>query len=134
MKEIDKLKKELDSKQPLPPSILKKLRDHLIVEWTYHSNSIEGNRLTLNETKVVLQDGITIQGKSVKEHLEVINHKEAILFLLDLLKEKQPFSERDIKDIHNIILRGIDRENAGRYRMDNVIIVGAAHTPQIFCK
>lgn len=81
LKEIEELQKELHHKRPLPKKSLESLREDLIIKWTYNSNSIEGNTLTLSETKVVLEDGITIGGKSMKEHLEAINHKEAILFL-----------------------------------------------------
>lgn len=98
------------------------------MEWTYNSNAIEGNTLTLIETKVVLE-GITVGGKSMREHLEVINHKEAILFLEDLVKENNELSEFDIKTIHSLVLKGIDNSNAGKYRTENVIISGATHKP-----
>lgn len=127
--EIDQLRETLDKKRPLPAHIMRNIRDHLIVEWTYHSNSIEGNTLTLTETKVVLEDGITIGGKSVIEHLEALNHREAIYLLEDIVKTKEPFSERVIKDLHGIILRGIDQENAGTYRKNKVLISGAVHIP-----
>lgn len=126
---IDCLKEKLDIKRPLPLEVTTNLRDHLLVEWTYHSNAIEGNTLTLPETKVVLEDGITIGGKSMREHLEAINHKEAILFLEDIVKENIPMTEQTIKDIHAIILRGIDSPNAGVYRKVNVLISGAEHVP-----
>ncbi len=128
-KRMDDLKSRLDQKRPFPKHVIKNLHDHLVVEWTYHSNSIEGNTLTLTETKVVLEDGITIGGKSVKEHLEALNHKEAIFLLEDIVKRNEPFSERIIKDLHAIILRGIDNENAGVYRKTNVLISGAEHIP-----
>lgn len=127
--EIDLLKKKLDDKRPLPEHVMRNIHEHLIVEWTYHSNSIEGNTLTLTETKVVLEDGITIGGKSVKEHLEALNHRDAITLLEDIVKKKERFSERIIKDLHGIILRGIDQENAGSYRKNKVLISGAIHIP-----
>jgi Fic family protein len=126
---IDELKICLDQKRPFPKNVILNLHEHLVVEWTYHSNSIEGNTLTLSETKVVLEDGITIGGKSVKEHLEALNHKEAIFLLEDIVKKKVPFSERIIKDLHAVILKGIDDENAGVYRKTNVLISGAEHIP-----
>ncbi len=79
-KEIDGKKNSLDSKRPLSSHTLKSLREKLLLEWTYHSNAIEGNMLTLKETKVVLE-GITVGGKTMREHLEVINHREAILYV-----------------------------------------------------
>lgn len=129
MKHIDKLKKQLDAHRPLPPETVRSLKEHLIVEWTYHSNSIEGNTLTLSETKVVIQDGMTVGGKTWKEHLEAINHKEAILFLEDVVERREPISERIIKELHALILQGIDKENAGKYRQVAVVISGATHIP-----
>ena len=82
--EVDSKLKKLNSKRPLPKETIKSLEENNILNWTYNSNAIEGNTLTLRETKVVLE-GITIGGKSVKEHLEALNHKEAILFLEDLV-------------------------------------------------
>jgi len=125
---IDHLKKEIDSNRPFPSSLSQNLQQNLIVEWTYNSNAIEGNTLTLSETKVVLE-GITIGGKSVKEHLEAINHKEAILYLEMLVNGNEPISEWNIKNIHQIILKDIDNNNAGKYRMENVLISGAKHIP-----
>lgn len=126
--EVDKLKKELDSKRPFPTNTIKSLKESINLEWTYNSNGIEGNTLTLRETQVVLE-GITIGGKSVKEHLEAINHQEAIGFLDDLVKEESPISEWNIKNVHQIVLKDIDNENAGRYRRENVTIKGATHVP-----
>lgn len=125
---IDDKKKILDSKRPIPRNTLNSLRENYVLEWTYNSNAIEGNTLTLVETKVVLE-GITVGGKSMREHLEVINHKEAIEFLEALAKEDNNLSEFDIKSIHNLVLKGIDNENAGKYRTQNVIISGAKHIP-----
>lgn len=127
--EIDQLKAKLDTKRPLPNEVVRNLRQHLLVEWTYHSNSIEGNTLTLSETKVVIEDGITIGGKSIREHLEAINHKEAIIYLEEMVANKEPLSEQTIKNIHSIILRGIDTKNAGVYRKSKVLISGAEHIP-----
>ena len=125
---IDKKLALLNSRRPLPAATLKSLRANELIEWTYNSNGIEGNTLTLKETKVVLE-GITIGGKSVKEHLEAINHSEAILYLEELAHKNSELTERDIKNIHQLILREIDSENAGRYRTENVIISGATHKP-----
>ena len=131
--EVDSLKKELDSKRPIPKETLKSLRESINLEWTYNSNGIEGNTLTLRETQVVLE-GITVGGKSIKEHLEAINHEKAILFLDDLVKNNEPISEWNIKNIHQLILKDIDNENAGRYRKENVTIKGATHIPPDYLK
>lgn len=127
-KVLDEKKQKLDSKRPLSKETLKSLEENFKLEWTYNSNAIEGNTLTLKETKVVLE-GITIGGKTMREHLEVINHKEAIEFLEELVQDNNELSEIDIKNIHAIVLKGIDNENAGRYRTENVIISGASHIP-----
>lgn len=131
--EVDSLKKELDSKRPIPKETLKSLKESINLEWTYNSNGIEGNTLTLRETQVVLE-GITVGGKSIKEHLEAINHEKAILFLDDLVKDNEPISEWNIKNIHQLILKDIDNENAGRYRKENVTIKGATHIPPDYLK
>jgi len=128
LENINKKLELLNSKRPLPQATLKSLKESELVDWTYNSNGIEGNTLTLKETKVVLE-GITIGGKSVKEHLEAINHKEAILYLEELINKNKPLTEIDIKNIHQLILKDIDNENAGRYRIENVIISGAVHIP-----
>ncbi len=126
--DLDHLKVTLDQHRPLDPAIVRNLREDLIVRWTYHSNAIEGNTLTLQETKVALE-GITIGGKSIREHLEAVNHKNAILLLEDLVQKNEPLTEWTIKSLHQLILKGIDDDNAGRYRTVNVRISGAEHLP-----
>jgi len=88
---IDSLKDAIDEYRPFSKGLANSLHEKLIVEWTYNSNAIEGNTLTLSETKVVLE-GITVGGKSIVEHLETINHREAILFVEDLISNKEPLS------------------------------------------
>jgi len=127
-RDIEKLNTELNSFRPFRENQLGMLKEDLILNWTYNSNAIEGNTLTLKETKVALE-GITIGGKSVTEHLEAINHKEAILFLDDLINNKEKLSEMTIKNIHYLVLKEIDNKNAGKYREENVIIAGAEHRP-----
>jgi len=131
--EVDKLKKELDSKRPIPKETLRSLEESINLEWTYNSNGIEGNTLSLHETQVVLE-GITVGGKSIKEHLEAINHEKAILYLNELVKEDNPITEWNIKGIHQLVLKDIDDENAGRYRRENVTIKGATHIPPDYLK
>jgi len=125
---IDSLKEYIDQHRPFSKRLADSLHEKLIVEWTYNSNAIEGNTLTLSETKVVLE-GITIGGKSMVEHLETINHREAILFVEYLISNKEPLSEWNIKNIHALILKEIDNVNAGKYRTENVVISGAKHIP-----
>lgn len=125
---LDTLKSQLDSHRPLPQAVVNNLHESLVLQWTYHSNAIEGNTLTLKETKVVLE-GITVGGKTLREHFEAINHKEAILLLEILVQDNEPLSERIIKELHQLVLKNIDQENAGRYRQINVIIAGAEHKP-----
>ncbi len=125
---IDDQKRTIDTRRPLTKNQYNTLRKNLIIEWTYNSNAIEGNTLTLSETKVVLE-GITIGGKSVVEHLEAINHRDAILFLEGIVDGHEDISEWNIKNLHQIILKDIDNLNAGKYRMENVLISGAKHIP-----
>lgn len=127
-KEVDDLNNKLNSKRPIPKATLKSLRESINLEWTYNSNGIEGNTLTLRETQVVLE-GITIGGKSMKEHLEVINHEQAIEYLDEIVKEKNSITEWNIKNIHQLVLKEIDNDNAGKYRNENVKIKGATHIP-----
>lgn len=128
---LDKLKQKLDSFRPLLQEIVENLHEDLVLRWTYNSNAIEGNTLTLKETRVALE-GITIGGKTIREHFEVINHKEAIFFVEELVKKKEPLSEWDIKSIHQLILKNINDKNAGIYRSINVVISGANHVPPNF--
>lgn len=125
---IDGKKRLLDSYRPLPSTIVTNLKEHLLVEWTYHSNAIEGNTLTLSETKVVLE-GITVGGKSLREHFEVINHAEAIRLVEELADKNTPLSEFAIKEIHQLILKNIRDRDAGSYRTINVFIQGSSHVP-----
>ncbi|WP_459195733.1 Fic family protein [Wukongibacter baidiensis] len=126
--EVDRKKSLLDSRRPLPEYTLKSIRENLLLEWTYNSNAIEGNTLTLMETKVVLE-GITVGGKTLREHLEVINHRDAILYVEDIVKNNEPLTEWQIKNIHRLVLKGIDDNYAGIYRDQQVMISGAKHIP-----
>ena len=132
-KEVDEKLAKLNSKRPLSKESIESLRNAINLEWTYNSNGIEGNTLTLKETKVVLE-GITIGGKSVREHIEAINHENAIEYLEGLLKDKSEISEWNIKGLHQLILKGIDDSNSGKYRNENVVISGAQHRPPDYIK
>jgi Fic family protein len=126
---IDAQKQTLDQLRPLPSYVLQSIKESFVIEWTYNSNSIEGNTLSLNETKVVLEDGMTIKGKSLKEHLEVINHREAIEYIELLAKPDYQLHERDILATHALVLDKIEREIAGRFRTAGVRITGANFVP-----
>lgn len=128
---VDRLKTRLDQHRPIPKHSLKSLRDKLALEWTYHSNGIEGNTLTLRETKVVLE-GITVGGKSIREHLEARNHGDAIVYLEEIIAKGEPVDQWQIKNLHALVLKGIDDGEAGRYRSENVAISGASTNPPSF--
>lgn len=126
----EKLSK-LNKLRPLPKSAVQKLREKFQIEMTYNSNAIEGNSLTLKETFLVINEGITIKGKSLKDHLEAKDHQAALEYLYDLVDKdkKHTISEMLIRNLHQIIIQETDKEWAGRYRNANVIIGGAKHTP-----
>ena len=132
-KEVEELLIEYKTKISESKNNIKSLQEAINLEWTYNSNNIEGNTLTLRETQVVLE-GITVGGKTLKEHLEVINHDKAIQLLEDIVKDKEPITEWNIKCIHQLILREIDDDNAGKYRNTNVKIKGAVHIPPDYLK
>ncbi|WP_147445120.1 Fic family protein [Corallococcus sp. CA053C] len=113
----------------MPPAAVQSLRHWFRVHHTYHSNAIEGNRLTLPETRAVLEDGITIAGKSMKDHLEAVNLAQALDFIQELARKETVLGERDVREMHGIVLRGIEPENAGAYRRINVRISGTEHVP-----
>jgi Fic family protein len=125
---LDK-KQILDEHRPLSDSVLYRLKYDFNVEWTYNSNNIEGNTLTLSETRMVLESGITIGGKTLREHFEVINHHKAIQFLYDLTLSSEIVRSVDILSIHRLVMNNILDDYAGRFRTGMVRIVGANFTP-----
>jgi Fic family protein len=126
---IEGKKKELDRHRPLNPSVVTKLKEQFLIEWTYNSNAIEGNTLSLQETELVINRGLTIGNKSLKEHFEAINHKECIELIEKFVQKKEELSTQFIKQLHEIILKNIDDYQAGVYRKANVRILGAVHIP-----
>ncbi len=122
-------KARLDAQRPLPRAAVARLVENLNLEWIYNSNAIEGSTLTLRETQLILEHGITIGGKSLREHFEVINHRDAIEFVETLARGDEPISPFHVRQIHQLVLARIDDENAGQYRRTNVRIAGAAHIP-----
>lgn len=131
---IREKKKMLDSLRPLPKAALGRLRKQFAIELAYNSNAIEGNTLTLRETKLVIEEGITVRGKPLREHFEAINHQKAFQFLGGIAKKSTMITEATIRDIHRLIMKDIDDEFAGRYRTGNVRITGAIKTPPRFEK
>lgn len=125
---VHELKDKLSTLRPLNHGELKRLREEFTINNTYHSNAIEGSTLTLRETAMILQEGITIAEKPIKEHLEAIGHKDAFDYITELTDSKTALSERIIKDIHSLVLMS-DRENRGVYRHVPVMIMGSEHTP-----
>lgn len=125
--QIDDLKEKWERKHPLGPSHLKRLREYFDIQYTFESNRIEGNTLSLRETDLIVNKGLTIGGKSMQEHLEAVNHAEAIDYVMDLVLAKIDLNKRNILDIHRLILKGIDSENAGVYRKVPVRISGSSN-------
>ena len=127
LEEINSFKKTLDSCRPLTPAEVEAIKEVFLVEHTYNSNAIEGNTLTLQETALVLQ-GVTIDKKPLKDHLEAVGYKEAFQYIEELAKQDKDLSEYDIKSIHNLVLA--DRpEDRGTFRRVNVRIAGALTNP-----
>ncbi|TAD78258.1 MAG: Fic family protein [Oscillatoriales cyanobacterium] len=122
--QINQLKAWLDQFRPLEPMIVAELKQRYDVRFTYNSNAIEGNTLTQSETELVLTKGITIGGKTLDEHLEVIGHQEAINYIEALAQRETRIGEWEIKQIHNLILRKIRPEEAGSYRTIDVMAAG----------
>ena len=122
--EIDSLKSKIDAYVPLTPDVLKQIQEYYKIGLTYSSNALEGNTLDLAETKVVIEDGLTINGKPMRDHLEAIGHADAFNELLTLAKSDL-ITEENIKYLHKLFYIKIDSDNAGVYRQKPVIVPGA---------
>ena len=120
----DKLKKQIDSFRPLSSDALAQIKEYYKIGLTYSSNALEGNTLDLAETKVVIEDGLTIGGKPIKDHFEAIGHAKAFDEVINLAK-KDYFTQDNIKYLHKLFYSNIDSENAGQYRTSQVIITGS---------
>ena len=125
--QIDRKRAELDERRPLTAGEVARLNEEFIVEYTYNSNAIEGNTLTLRETDLVLR-GLTIDKKPLKDHMEAVGHKEAFDYVSELVKDNIPISESVIKQIHYLVLAD-KKEDRGVYRRVPVRIMGAQHEP-----
>ena len=126
---LEEKKARLDILRPLDTGVVARLREQINLEWIYNSNAIEGNTLTLKETRLILETGLTIGGKSLREHFEVTNHREAIKYVEDLLEQDRAIIPHHVRQIHRLVLSQIDDDNAGQYRRTLVRIAGANHTP-----
>ncbi len=130
---IDEKMQRLNSLRPLPAGAVKRLHEEMRLLHTYHSNAIEGNTLTLPETKLVLEEGTTIGGKSLREHLEAVNNANAFDMIEEIVKKKKAIDHVTIQQIHEAVMAGII-EDAGKYRTRNVRITGAAKAPPDWSK
>ncbi len=133
LNKIETKKKKLDSLKPLPKDAVKRIIEDIRLRHTYHSDAIEGNTLTLQETKLILEEGVTIGGKSLKDHIEAKNDAEAFDLMMELANSKKKISQEIIQKIHDFVMKGI-LQNLGQYRTENVTITGAKIRPPSYLK
>lgn len=126
---LQQKKAQLDALRPLPKAAVQRLNEQLTIEWIYNSNAIEGSTLSQRETQLILETGMTIGGKSLREHLEVINHQEAIRYVEALIDQPDPLTAVQVRQIHQLVLARIDDNSAGQYRTLPVRIAGSTHRP-----
>ncbi len=126
-KDNDVYKAKIDAYRPLDETILRQIKAYFKICFTYTTNAIEGNSLSLSETKIIIEDGITIGGKSVKDHLEVIGNSNAYDLLFDIANRNVGISEDIILELHKVLYANIDEKNAGQYRSCNVLITGSEY-------
>ncbi len=128
IQQVDELKKQIDKHRPLNKDQIERLKEYYRIGLTYSSNALEGNSLTETETKVVIEDGLTIGGKPIKDHYEAMGHSEAFDHLYGLAKTKT-IQEKDILELHRLFYYRIDAQNAGKYRKVKILITGTEFTP-----
>lgn len=133
LERIEKKKRLLDLRRPLPADALKRLQEELRLAHTYNSNAIEGNTLTLQETKVVLEEGVTVGGKSIREHLEATGNAQGFDLIMDLANRPGDLDHVTVQRLHEVVTAGQISE-CGRYRTGNVRIAGAKKSPPDFSK
>ena len=133
LNKIEEKKKKLDSLRPLPKDAVKRILEDIRLRHTYHSDAIEGNTLTLQETKLVIEEGITIGGKPLKDHIEARNDAEAFDLMIELVNSKKEITQEIIQQLHEFVTKGI-LKNPGQYRTGNVGITGADIKPPSFLK
>lgn len=131
LKRIDQKLAVLQASQPLSASIVKKLKEQFSFELIYNSNGIEGNRLTLKETDLLINYDVTAKGKSFKDHLEAKKLSEAVHFVYELIehREQQTISEHLIHSLQQLIVKNTEDNEGGRYRQGNVLVTGSKHQP-----
>ncbi len=129
LKRIDQKHQLIQSKRPLSAQLVQKLKEQFSLDMTYNSNAIEGNKLTLKETYLVINEGITVKGKSLKDHLEAKNHQEALHFLFEHIEhqKRHTISEHLIRTLQQLIIKDIENGESGSYRQGNVMITGSNH-------
>ena len=133
LNKIKNKKKKLESLRPLPKDSVKRIIEDIRLRHTYHSDAIEGNTLTLQETKLVLEEGVTIGGKPLKDHIEARNDAEAFDLMIELVNSKKKISQEIVQKIHEFVTKGI-LKNPGQYRTENVAIIGAKIKPPSYLK
>lgn len=132
LKRIDEYKKLIDTKRPLKPEEVKELDSYYRIGITYSSNALEGNTLTLTETKVLLEDGITVGGKPIKDCYEATGHAKAYDYMIEAARSEHfSFSEDMIKRFHYLFYSNIDVDKAGKYRDHQVFITGTEYIPPV---
>ena len=133
LEKIKQKKQKLDSLRPLPEDAVKKIIEDIRLRHTFHSDAIEGNTLTLQETKLVLEEGLTIGGKPLKDHIEAKNDAEAFDLMIEFVHAKKKFSQELIQHIHEFVMKGL-LNHPGQYRTQNVRITGAKNRPPSYLK
>jgi Fic family protein len=129
--QIDELIKEIDTYRPFNKQLLKELHEFYRISFTYTSNALEGNSLTESETKIIIEDGITIGGKTIKEHNEVLGHNDAYT-LLEKLSKSELITESNILELHKLFYFRINEKKAGKYRKEQVYISGTDYLPPTY--
>lgn len=124
---LTRAKQWLDSYRPLPQDIVRELDERFTVRLTHHSTAIEGNTLTQSETQIVLEKGVTIGGKSVAEHLEVTGHRDALAWVIELVANREALTDRTIRELHSLVMKGQANGSIGAYRLLNVMAAGTEH-------
>ncbi len=125
LQEIDELKSKIDAYRPLSENVLNQIKAYFKISFTYSSNALEGNTLSMSETKIIIEDGITIGGKLMREHLEVLGQANAYDLLFEIVQKEQKLTEPVILELHRILYSSIDEKSAGQYRHCNVLITGS---------
>ncbi|WCK57406.1 Fic family protein (plasmid) [Aneurinibacillus sp. Ricciae_BoGa-3] len=117
---INELKQIVDAHRPFPLGLEQNMREVTRIEWIYHSNAIDGNTLSLLQTKLVVEEGLTIADKKIKEHIEAINHAEVIDYVEKVIANTESFNEYILKHVHSLLYQNLDKIKGGTYRCYNL--------------